>query len=71
MLKVTVFKFWRIKDHGLSRRSVLIQAITFDVLVLNHEQPGLRPFALRVKADFPNDGVKLVFVDVVSKLVIV
>jgi hypothetical protein len=71
MLQLTVFIFRRIEDHGLSRCSILIEAIPIDILVLNHEKSRLRPLALCVEADFPNNGVKFTFVNVVSKLVII
>ena len=71
MLQLTVFIFRRIKYHGLSRRPILIEVIPIDVLVLDHEKSRLCPLTLCVKADFPNNGVKLTFVNVVGKFVII
>ena len=71
MLQLTVFVFRRIKYYGLSRRPILIEFIPIDVLVLNHEKSRRCPLTLCVKADFPNNGVKLAFVNIVSKLVII
>jgi hypothetical protein len=68
MLKLTVFVFWRVQYDGFSGPAVLIKIIALNILVLNHQKPRVRPLAPGIKADFTDDGVELVLVDVVGEL---
>src|SRR5215470_5908854 len=60
-----------IDDDLPSAGEILIQPAAVHVLELHHEEPRRRPFAAFVEADFSDDRLERVLVDVLCELVVV
>src|ERR1700675_176829 len=71
LLQIAVFVFRRIEDHLFSAGSILIETAALHVLKLDHQEPRLGPFAFLVKADFSDDGVESVVVNIGGELAVI
>jgi len=60
-----------IDDDLPSAGEILIQSAAAHVLKLYHEEPRRCPFAAFVEADFSDDGLERVLVDVLCELIVV